>query len=120
MFMKRNDSSLRSLPKAVPPAHEAEEAPRTHPKLSEHAPSAREEAVLAVSAPVKPSVVSSHADSEVVQPVAPPSKPTPSASPAPSTTGAAAPDAGWVKPAWAIPDEEPRRVRDSDARDAGK
>ena len=119
VFMKRNEVHLRPLPKAVPPAHEAEEAPRTHPKAPEHAPSAREEAVPAVSAPVKPSVAS-HADSEVVQPVVPRSLPAASASATASPASAAAPDAGWVKPAWAIPDDEPRRVRDLDARDAGK
>ena len=116
VFMKRsNDPRLRPLPKAVPPATAAvsDEKPRPS-KTPEHAGSAREEAVLAPSA--KPDAPShdetAHADA-VAKPVAP-------ASAAPSSVVPSnAPDGGWVKPAWAIPDDEPRRVHE-DARDAGR
>ncbi len=115
VFMKRNDGHLRPLPKAVPPAHEEAEAPKTHPRSPEHAPSAREESVPAASASAKPSTAA-RVEPEAAQP-ATGTKPAPSASVAPA---AAAPDAGWVKPAWAIPDDEPRRVHVDDGRDAGK
>ena len=117
VFMKHNDPHLRPLPKAVPPAHEAEEAPRTHVKAPEHASSAREEAVPAPPVSGKPSSPS-RVESEGAAP-APTPKPAAIPSPAP-TPAAAAPDAGWVKPAWAIPDDEPRRIHEGDARDAGK
>jgi len=115
VFMKRNDSHLRPLPKAVPPAHEEAEAPKTHLKSPEHAASAREESVPASSASAKPSS-GAHVETDAVQPALV-GKPAASASAPPA---AAAPDAGWVKPAWAIPDDEPRRVHVDDARDAGK
>src|SRR6478735_7017692 len=38
----------------------------------------------------------------------------------PPAPASAAPNAGWVKPAWAIPDDEPRRVHTDDAQDGGK
>ena len=117
LFMKRNDPRLRPLPKAVPPAHE-EAAPRAHAKAPEHAPSAHEEATPAVSASAKP-LSSAHADAESAASAGSASvKALPSASAAPA--GNAVPDAGWVKPAWAIPDDEPRRIHTDDARDAGK
>jgi eukaryotic-like serine/threonine-protein kinase len=115
VFMKRNESHLRPLPKAVPPAHEEAEAPKTHLKAPEHAPSAREESVPASSASAKPSS-GARVEPDLVQPALV-GKPAASASATPAT---AAPDAGWVKPAWAIPDDEPRRVHEGDARDAGK
>jgi serine/threonine-protein kinase len=116
VFMKRSDPRLRPLPQAVPPAHESA-APRVHNKAPEHAASVREEPPAAASASAKPGPVA-HAAAEDVLPAATPpvSKPLPSASAAaPSATA----DAGWVKPAWAIPDDEPRRVHVDDARDAG-
>ncbi|HYQ40676.1 MAG TPA: protein kinase [Polyangiaceae bacterium] len=127
VFMKRNDlPRLRPLPAAVPPARDSA-APRAHSsKPPEHAPSAHEEpsasasttASAAASAKPAPTVHATQGDAPL--PVVPTSKPaaSPSASvaPPPSTTA----DAGWVKPAWAIPDEEPRRVHTDDAHDAGK
>jgi serine/threonine-protein kinase len=113
VFMKRNDSHLRPLPKAVPPAHEEAEAPKAHLKAPEHAPSAREEAVPAPSASAKPSSAA-HIEPEGIQPA-----PAKAATAASVTPAATAPDAGWVKPAWAIPDDEPRRVHSDDRRDAG-
>ena len=115
--MKRNDlPHLRPLPGAVPPAHESA-APRPHAKAPEHVvSSAREEPSAAPSAAqAKPSLVAHVVPDEPAP--APVSKPAPSASVAAPST--AAPDAGWVKPAWAIPDDEPRRVHVDDARDAG-
>ena len=129
VFMKRNDlPRLRPLPDAVPPAHESA-APRAHSgKPPEHAPSAHEEPSATVpatpSASTKPAPTA-HAVPDDAPPSAAPavtaaSKP----SPAPSVSAAptsATPDAGWVKPAWAIPDDElPHRVHSDDARDAGK
>jgi len=118
VFMKRNDlPHLRPLPQAVPPAHETA-LPRTHSKPPEHAPSAHEEPPPAVSAPPKPTPPAHAAADDVTPaPVVPASKPAPSAS---AAAPSAAPDAGWVKPAWAIPDDEPRRVHTDDARDAGR
>ncbi len=117
VFMKRSDlPHLRPLPSAVPPAHDSA-APRTHNKAPEHAASVHEEPPPAVSAPTKP-VPAAHAAAEDVAPVpAPVSKPVP---PASAAAPSAAPDAGWVKPAWAIPDDEPRRVHVDDSHDAGK
>ena len=118
IFMKRNDlPHLRPLPQAVPPAHESV-APRSHTKPPEHAASAvREEPSATVSVPVKPAPAPHAAAEEAPPSAVPVSRPVPSASaPAP----AAAPDAGWVKPAWAIPDDEPRRVHVDEAHDAGK
>jgi serine/threonine-protein kinase len=117
VFMKRSDARLRPLPSAVPPAHESA-APRVHVKAPEHAASVREEPSAAASSPVKPSPAPHAAVVEDVAPVAvPASKPLASAS---AAAPSAAPDAGWVKPAWAIPDDEPRRVPPDDAHDAGK
>ena len=116
VFMKRSDARLRPLPSAVPPAQQSA-APRAHAKAPEHAASAREEPSAAASSPVKPSPTPRAVADEVAPSVVPASKPVASASaPAPTT----APDGGWVKPAWAIPDDEPRRVPVDDARDAGK
>ncbi len=115
VFMKRNDPRLRPLPKAVPPAHDSAE-PRPHVKAPEHASSAREESVPAPSPSAKPGA-SVHAEPEGAAPVPASGKAAASAS---ATPAAAAPDAGWVKPAWAIPDDEPRRIHVDDARDAGK
>jgi serine/threonine protein kinase len=117
LFMKRNDlPHLRPLPSPVPPAHESA-APRVHSKTPEHAASSVHEeppAVASTRAAPSPAV---HAAADDVAPATlPVSKAAPSASVTPS---GAAPDAGWVKPAWAIPDDEPRRVHDDDARDAG-
>lgn len=114
VFMKRSDQRLRPLPQAAPPAHESA-TPVTRIKTPERAPPAREEFVPASSGSVKPVVAVSAREVPLLPPPAIP-QPTPSSS-APSV---AAPDAGWVKPAWAIPDDEPRRVHDDDARDAGK
>ena len=118
VFMKRNDlPHLRPLPQAVPPAHESA-LPRVHSKAPEHVPSAHEEPPPVVSAPIKPAAPAHVVVDEVAPPpVAPASKPPP---PASATAPSASPDAGWVKPAWAIPDDEPRRVHTDDARDAGK
>ena len=116
VFMKRNElPHLRPLPSAVPPAHESA-APRTHSKAPEHAATAREEPSAAASVPLKPSPVVRAAPDEVAPAIVPVSKPTP---PAAASAPSAAPDAGWVKPAWAIPDDEPVRVHVDDARDAG-
>jgi len=116
VFMKHNERPhLRPLPSAVPPAHESA-APRTHSKAPEHAATAREEPSAAASVPLKPSPVVRAAPDEVSQAIVPVSKPTPAAA---ASAPSAAPDAGWVKPAWAIPDDEPVRVHVDDARDAG-
>ncbi len=116
LFMKRNElPHLRPLPQAVPPAHESA-APRVHNKATEHAPSAREEPPPAVSAAVKPAAPVHAVVEEPAPAVAPANKPAPSAA---TAAPSAAPDAGWVKPAWAIPDDEPRRVHVDDAHDAG-
>jgi serine/threonine protein kinase len=120
VFMKRNElPHLRPLPSAVPPAPQAESAvPRVHSKAPEHAASAHEEPSATASAPAKPPAPPPHvAVEEAPAPVLSAPRPAPSASAAPA---AAVPDAGWVKPAWAIPDDEPRRVHTEDARDAGK
>jgi serine/threonine protein kinase len=110
VFMKHErDTRLRPLPSAVPPAHEVA-APHVKPKTSDHAPSAREESPPLTSASAK-AVASGHPGTAASAAT----KATTSATPG----TAAAPDAGWVKPAWAIPDDEPRRVQD-EARDAGK
>lgn len=125
VFMKRNDlPRFRPLPSAVPPAHESAAAPRAHSsKAPEHAPSAHEEPSATPSAtastPTKP-VPTAHAiPDEAPAPALPTSKPAPAAS-ASAAPPSAAPDAGWVKPAWAIPDDEPRRVHTDDAHDADK
>jgi len=126
VFMKRNDlPHLRPLPSAVPPAHESA-APRAHSsKPPEHAPSAHEDAheepsaSPSASAPVKPAITAHAVQEETPPPVVPTSKPAPVLSASAAAT-AATPDAGWVKPAWAIPDDEPRRVHPEDAHDAGK
>jgi len=111
LFIKRADPRLRPLPQAAPPAREAS-LPRAHPKtVPERAPSAREESVPAPSG-AKPSVREATPGSAGL--------PSGKLAPAAATAGANAPDAGWVKPAWAIPDEEPRRVHELDARDAGR
>jgi len=111
LFIKRADPRLRPLPQAAPPARETS-LPRAHPKaLPERAPSAREESAPAPSG-AKPSVREATPGSTGL--------PSGKLAPAAATAGANAPDAGWVKPAWAIPDEEPRRVHELDARDAGR
>ncbi|MEO6600462.1 MAG: protein kinase [Polyangiaceae bacterium] len=112
VFMKRHDPRLRPLPKAVPPAHSVADAPRTHTKTPEHAPSAREEFVPLASASAKPAL-GVHAGSAAVPPAL-------VAEPAASASETPAADGGWVKPAWAMPDDEPRRVHADDGRDAGK
>jgi serine/threonine-protein kinase len=113
VFMKReHDPKLRPLPSAVPPAHEIA-APHVRAKPPDHAPSAREEPAPFTSASAKaansghPAVGASAAIKPMVSSAA---------------SAVSAPDAGWVKPAWAIPDDEPRRVHDDaqPARDAGK
>jgi len=124
LFIKRSDQGLRPLPKPVPAAEESS-APRARAKPPEHAPSAREESVPAATAPAKPNPTTAHeGPSDAVPAVpAPTPKPAPSASVAPpnhAANAANAPDAGWVKPAWAIPDDEPRHVHADDAHDAGK
>jgi len=114
IFMKkRDDQNSRPLPAAVPPPREAA-VPHPKPKpehTPEHAASAHEDPAPPSSGAVKPAPVTR---SEAAQP-SPSAKPGPSA----QTIAPSAPDAGWVKPAWAIPDDEPRRVHD-DAHDAGK
>ncbi|HKO49320.1 MAG TPA: protein kinase [Polyangiaceae bacterium] len=119
VFMKRNDlPHLRPLPSAVPPAQQSA-APRVHSKPTpEHgASSTREEPPAAASAPAKPAPVAHVVPDEAVPAAVPVSKPALSASAVPPSV---APDGGWVKPAWAIPDDEPRRVNVDDAHDAGK
>lgn len=111
LFMKRSDVHLRPLPQAVPPARTADTS-RTHVKAAEHPSAVHEEVAPPATASAKPTV-SAHA--AVSSPVLA-AKPASSVPPA----SANAPDAGWVKPAWAIPDDEPRRVHEDDARDAGK
>jgi serine/threonine-protein kinase len=122
VFMKRNDlPRLRPLPSAVPPAQQSA-LPRAHSsKPPDHAPSAHEETPPPASASAKPAPPVAHAVPE--EPPTPTPVPVSKPSPAPSAAAAApsaAPDAGWVKPAWAIPDDELPRVHTDDARDAGK
>jgi len=125
VFMKRNDlPHLRPLLSAVPPAHESA-APRAHSsKPPEHAPSAsaREEpsASPSASAPVKPVQTAHAAQDDTPPPVVPTTKAVPTSTETVAPPSAVAPDAGWVKPAWAIPDDEPRRVHSDDAHDVGK
>jgi hypothetical protein len=112
VFMRRTDPHLRPLPKAVPPAHEVS-APHVHVKPEHSSATAHEEAAPSATASAKPAAATGHAGASSVTAV----------KPASSATGAApvaAPDAGWVKPAWAIPDDEPHRAHDDDSRDAGK
>jgi hypothetical protein len=109
--MKRTDAHLRPLPKAVPPAHESTPS-HVHVKASEHTASGHEELVPSATASVKPA-----ASGQPKNPNAVSTKPASSATEAPPVATA---DGGWVKPAWAIPDDEPRRVREDEARDAGK
>ncbi|HEY5375090.1 MAG TPA: protein kinase [Polyangiaceae bacterium] len=111
VFMRRTDPHLRPLPKAVPPAHEAS-APHVHVKPEHSSVTAHEEAAPSATASAKP-VASGRAGASSM----PAAKPGSSAAEVAPVT---APDAGWVKPAWAIPDDEPRRVHDDDAPDAGK
>ncbi len=107
LFMKRTDVHLRPLPKAVPPAP-AFDTTLPRPKSSEHVTALHDDLPASAAASARPATSA--------RPFAPvTSKPASSAAEAP-----AAPDAGWVKPAWAIPDDEPHRARDDDARDAGK
>jgi serine/threonine protein kinase len=116
LFMKQNEPPrLRPLPSAVPPAQDSA-APRVHAKAPEHAASAREEPAAVVSGRALPVPAAHAVADEPVPATAPVNKASPSASAAASS---AAPDAGWVKPAWAIPDDEPRRVNEDDVRDAG-
>ena len=115
IFMRReHDPTLRPLPSAVPPAaHEAAE-PHARPKASasDHPqPSAREEAVPVPSASAR-SGAGGHAAASAS---AAKTEAAPSSAPASN-----APDAGWVKPAWAIPDDEVHRAHSDDARDGGK
>jgi serine/threonine protein kinase len=114
MFMKRNEARWRPLPHAVPPAHESAVS-HARPKGSERSAAAREELVpVAPSASALPkSATSAHVAAASAVPVKPSSS-------AVGTAASAAPDAGWVKPAWAIPDDEPSRDHEDDARDAGK
>jgi serine/threonine protein kinase len=113
VFMRRNGPHLRPLPKAVPPAHEESSVP-VHAK-AEHGAAAHEEAAPSATASAK-AAASAHAavlaasGAGAVKAV----------SSAAESAATAAPDGGWVKPAWAIPDDEPRRAHDDDARDAGK
>ena len=116
VFMKRSDPRLRPLPSAVPPA-DAAATPRARSKAPEHAASAHEEPAPVATNSVKPGPTAHAAPDDAVPAVVPVSRPVPSASAVPA---AAAPDAGWVKPAWAIPDDEPRRVHTDDPQDAGK
>lgn len=126
VFMKRNElPHLRPLPSAVPPAHESA-APRAHSsKAPEHAPATREESSVreeppaAPSASAKPSSTVHAVQVDTPPPAVPINKPAVAPSAAVAAPSAA-PDGGWVKPAWAIPDDEPRRVHSDDARDAGK
>jgi serine/threonine-protein kinase len=112
VFMRRTDPHLRPLPKAVPPpAHEVV-APRVHVKPEHSSVTVHEDLAPSATASAKPAT-SGHASTASA--VA--AKPSGSAA---EVAPVATPDAGWVKPAWAIPDEEPRRVHDDDARDAGK
>jgi serine/threonine-protein kinase len=116
VFMKRqHDPRLRPLPSAAPPPTRDDAAPsrgRPEKKAPEHAGSAREESSAPATSASAKSVASGH-------PVASASAaPKSNASTAPSA--ASGPDAGWVKPAWAMPDDEPHRVHSDDARDAGK
>ncbi len=111
LFMKRNDPHLRPLPKAVPPAHEVASA-HVHPKAPEHSAGGHEEPAPTATASAKPS-----ASGQTKFPNGASAKPATSAA---ETAPITAADGGWVKPAWAIPDDEPKRVHEDDARDAGK
>jgi eukaryotic-like serine/threonine-protein kinase len=103
----------RALPAPLP-ARQASE-PRVKGKAAAQPP-----ASAASAAPQKPVLeflpgdAPSGAASAPVEPSRPSSKPeTPPAAPASATPhsvpSSGAPDAGWVKPAWAIPDGEPVR-----------
>ncbi|MEO8905459.1 MAG: protein kinase [Polyangiaceae bacterium] len=111
LFMKRNDPHLRPLPKAAPPAHEVASV-HVHTKAPEHSASGHEELAPTATASAKPT-----ASGQTKLQNGASVKPAPSAADTAPTTAA---DGGWVKPAWAIPDEEPHRVHDDDVRDAGK
>jgi len=112
VFMRRTEPRLRPLPKAVPPAHEVS-APHVHVKPEHSSATVHEEAAPSAAASAKPAVAAGHAGAASAVAAKP-------ASSATEVAPAAAPDAGWVKPAWAIPDDEPRRVHDDDAHDADK
>jgi serine/threonine-protein kinase len=111
LFMKRTDAHLRPLPKAVPPAHESTPS-HVHVKASEHTASGHEELAPSATASAKPAASGPPKNTSAAG-----TKPVNSAPEAPPVATA---DGGWVKPAWAIPDDEPRRVPENDARDAGK
>ncbi len=109
LFVMHHEVRLRPLPKAVPPARDVERTP-VRAKLPEHVSGAHDDLPGTLAASAKPA-----AGPRLVAPA------TPKALAAtPEAPSAAAPDAGWVKPAWAIPDDEPHRAHDEDARDAGK
>ncbi|MEP7048820.1 MAG: protein kinase [Pseudomonadota bacterium] len=111
LFMKRSDSNLRPLPKAVPPAHESASA-HVHVKAPEHSASGHEELAPPATASGKPAASGQPKNANAAS-----TKPVSAATDTPPVATA---DAGWVKPAWAIPDDEPRRVHEEEARDAGK
>jgi hypothetical protein len=115
VFMKR-DARLRPLPSAVPPAHEVA-APHVRTKPLEHAQAVHDDPTPVASSAAKPAASAARPG---VVPVASAQATTKPAASAATGATAAGPDAGWVKPAWAIPDDEPRRVHTDDPRDAGK
>ncbi|HEY4107068.1 MAG TPA: protein kinase [Polyangiaceae bacterium] len=116
VFMKRqHDPRLRPLPSAAPPPVRGDAAPshgRSDKRAPDHAASAHDESAAPATSASAKSAAGSH--SGAIASAAP--KSSASATP----TNASAPDAGWVKPAWAIPDDEPHRAHADDARDGGK
>ncbi|HEY4159078.1 MAG TPA: serine/threonine-protein kinase, partial [Polyangiaceae bacterium] len=110
LMMRPHGSALRPLPSAAPPAR-----PASAPLVATHAPE-RSASRAEASGSATPSA------SERAP--ATPGAPHGNAALVPDTKAAGAhsagvssvplPDGGWVKPAWAIPDEDPKRVDDRD------
>jgi serine/threonine-protein kinase len=108
LMMKSHGASQRPLPSAAPPAH---------------APSAPLATARPERSPARPSDAAGSAAAAAERSAAPgvlhpplSGAPEPKASAAHSAAAPSAPavDGGWVKPAWAIPDEEPKRVDERD------
>jgi eukaryotic-like serine/threonine-protein kinase len=81
------------------------------------APATAEPALSASSAPAVPTEASARpVASAAPRPSAEPAAlPKPATAPTSPMPPAASADAGWTKPAWAIPDEEPTRAREAPA-----
>jgi serine/threonine protein kinase len=118
MFLSRaQDDSARPLPDPLPPPEAASAlGPRKKAEV-EPAPDKAAEPETQTAEPAAEAQNTENADPDAGSTRAPApakaderpegaAKTEPNAAPAPSVR----PDAGWVKPAWAIPDEEPRRV----------